>query len=1084
MTTYSLQPKDSDLDAIAALSTTAFGRSLLAAADAAAARTLIGAAASGEGGNGGAVDSVNGQIGTVVLDADDVGADASGAAAAAQAASQPLDSDLTAIAALSTTSFGRSFLALADAAAARTLIGAETAGAAAAAQAASQPLDSDLTAIAALTTTSTGRSVLAAADAAAIRTIAGAQASSTNLSALGGVTSAADKGVYFTGSGTASTFDLGSFARGLLALTTSSSVRTYLGLVIGTDVQAFNSNLASIAGLTTTTFGRSVLEVADAAALRTLAVLGTAATVNTGTSSGDVPLLSTGGRLPIARVASGTADGTKFVRDDGTLAVPPGAGTGEAVATSALWDAKGDLAVGTGSDTADNLTVGANDTILMADSAANAMGLKWATPSVVRTALGLVIGTNVQAYDADLTALAGVTSAADALPYFTGSGAATTTTLTTFGRSLIDDADASTARTTLGLVIGTDVQAYDSDLANLAGIATTSYGRSFLAVADASAGRTYLGVAIGSDVQAYSSKLTTLAAQTWAADTFTYYTSASAVATATVTSFARTLLDDTTQSAARATLGLTPGTDVQAYDPELAALAGVTSAADTIAYFTGSGTATTTGFTSTARSLLDDSSTRAMRTTLGSDATDTVYSIPANGRKWAAKLNARTVSSPARMVAFGDSVTEGAEVSYLRRFRETAAVFNGFRYSTGWVPGSKGTESNIDRDHIFTVTTGTGTETTDGLARNAISLASGAVATLQRASDSATATVTADRVEVRYTASGTAGAGTLTVKGGSDGTTTLGTIDTYDAALGSGNKESGRVATYTFTRGPLQLNVSASVGAAIFDGAYIADGDTVYVYNGGNSGLAGNDFNNVNGPWQSLENYDADLMVWAHGLVDGVGSSTFYANNITNAVDYARAAVPDISLGVLIPYAIDSRTTWDTTYVAAARAAANNLAVPVIDVSWMLDDPANISDPYDLIGTDATHPKAGGADLIGAALSRFVFGEDLDLSVPRPLVSNMQTGTSFTPLLPDAGKMIELNNASAVSFSIATNAFVPFPLGTTLEIVQMGAGQVTVSGSGVTFRSRNGLKTAGQYAVIRLWKQSTNTWVVSGDTTT
>lgn len=53
------------------------------------------------GGGGGAVDSVNGQTGVVVLDAGDVGADPAGSAAAAQAASQPVDSDLTAIAALS-----------------------------------------------------------------------------------------------------------------------------------------------------------------------------------------------------------------------------------------------------------------------------------------------------------------------------------------------------------------------------------------------------------------------------------------------------------------------------------------------------------------------------------------------------------------------------------------------------------------------------------------------------------------------------------------------------------------------------------------------------------------------------------------------------------------------------------------------------------------------------------------------------------------------------------------------------------------------------------------------------------------------
>jgi hypothetical protein len=80
-----------------------------------------------------------------------------------------------------------------------------------------------------------------------------------------------------------------------------------------------------------------------------------------------------------------------------------------------------------------------------------------ADAATARGTLGLVIGTDVQAYDAGLNSIAGLTTAANNYIYTTASDTYTTGTITQFGRDLIDDADAATARGTLNVdVAGTD----------------------------------------------------------------------------------------------------------------------------------------------------------------------------------------------------------------------------------------------------------------------------------------------------------------------------------------------------------------------------------------------------------------------------------------------------------------------------------------------------------------------------------------------------------------------------------------------------------------------------------------------------
>jgi hypothetical protein len=91
---------------------------------------------------------------------------------------------------------------------------------------------------------------------------------------------------------------------------------------------------------------------------------------------------------------------------------------------------------------------------------------------------------------------------------------------------------------------------------------------------------------------------------------------------------------------------------------------------------------------------------------------------------------------------------------------------------------------------------------------------------------------------------------------------------------------------------------------------------------------------------------------------------------------------------------------------------------------------------------------------------------------------NTQTGTTYTLVAADNGKIVTLNNASAITLT------VPASLGAGFNclIVQLGAGQVTPTASSTTLHNRQSFtKTAGQYAVATLAAYVADTFVLGGD---
>jgi hypothetical protein len=104
-----------------------------------------------------------------------------------------------------------------------------------------------------------------------------------------------------------------------------------------------------------------------------------------------------------------------------------------------------------------------------------------------------------------------------------------------------------------------------------------------------------------------------------------------------------------------------------------------------------------------------------------------------------------------------------------------------------------------------------------------------------------------------------------------------------------------------------------------------------------------------------------------------------------------------------------------------------------------------------------------------------------------PVVLNAQTAT-YTVVLGDAYKLVTMSVGSANDFQIPTNANVAFPVGTVINVIQIGAGQTTIKAvtSGTTTISSTGAtattpKLRAQYSAASCIKVATDTWYVVGD---
>ena len=91
---------------------------------------------------------------------------------------------------------------------------------------------------------------------------------------------------------------------------------------------------------------------------------------------------------------------------------------------------------------------------------------------------------------------------------------------------------------------------------------------------------------------------------------------------------------------------------------------------------------------------------------------------------------------------------------------------------------------------------------------------------------------------------------------------------------------------------------------------------------------------------------------------------------------------------------------------------------------------------------------------------------------------NAQTGTAYTFAASDAGKIVTRTNAGASTVTIPTNAAVPgIPIGSSILVVNLGAGAITPNGAGTTIHTAS-ITTIAQGAAAMFTKLGTDTWLI------
>ena len=211
-----------------------------------------------------------------------------------------------------------------------------------------------------------------------------------------------------------------------------------------------------------------------------------------------------------------------------------------------------------------------------------------------------------------------------------------------------------------------------------------------------------------------------------------------------------------------------------------------------------------------------------------------------------------------------------------------------------------------------------------------------------------------------------------------------------------------------------------------------------------------------------------------------------------NTTDPKPGYVYDAAVDTWFPLAGIATQTLDGLTDVIITSASTNQVLAYNGTNWV-----NSSEAGDIASVTAGTGLSGGGST-GALTLSIDTATTADLTTAQTLTNktltdpkinlsiNEQTGTTYTLVLADNGKFITSSNTSAITVTIPPSTSVAYATGAQVNIIQKGAGQVTISqGSGVTIRSTGATATApklrAQYSSATCIYEGSDIWYVVGD---